>query len=90
MLTGRISLYTRIATARRDWIRAGSLCRDLHVPVVPIRVKFWRHGSLVVAHAWTGEILELQGSSAISLEGDIGAKLRDQVARLVRSRPQSW
>lgn len=84
MTTQRV--YVRLGVAGRDWSHAGAVAAQQQCPVVPVRIRVWRHGAVAWAHAWTGEVLEFSGSDAIELASGLGAKVRQEIKAFIRSR----
>lgn len=79
-------VYVRLGVAGRDWSHAGKVSAQQQCPVVPLRIRVWRHGAVAWAHAWTGEILEFAGSESIELASNLGSKVRQEVRAFIRSR----
>lgn len=89
-MISRRSYTIRLGVGFRDWRRAGQLCRDLHVPVVPVRIRVWRHGAVAYVNAWTGEVLEFAGSDGVDLSSAVGADIRQGIRDKIRTERSSW
>lgn len=87
----RNSYTARLGSASRDWSRAGALTSSVCGPIVPIRFRWYRCGGVAFVNAFTLEIVEWKGSSAIELTDDrVAAQLRSGAQQVLRSSARGW